>query len=306
MNSEPSLKEVAKSFLEEHRNNPPEMLWHYTNTRGVLGILRTGKMFATHVAFLNDASEMRYASLPLWRTLQKVLSETQDPLDRQFLYKFGERISNYFSGWVCVVSFSAAKNELSQWRAYGGESGSFSLGFTPAMLQGRCAQQKTSGFHLYKCEYKDSVQSKLCERFVAASLEEFRKAAQTEDEASREGPRICDEALKGFGRIAPLIKHPDFEQENEWRLVSDVLQLERRPFHLREGRASAVPYIDFSFVDDQCENTDQQSAMSSVHLMIGPPHIFSPGDPAIASLAYCSDFRLIPLIEPSLTPLRRV
>lgn len=35
---------------------------------------------------------------------------------------------------VCVCSFSAARNQLSQWRAYGGGSG-FCLGFNSRSLQ---------------------------------------------------------------------------------------------------------------------------------------------------------------------------
>ena len=38
----------------------PEKVFHYTNIAGLLGILRTGRMWATHYQYLNDASEGRY------------------------------------------------------------------------------------------------------------------------------------------------------------------------------------------------------------------------------------------------------
>lgn len=301
MATEPSMNEVAISFLEEQSKGPPPMLWHYTNTRGMLGILRSGKLWATHTAFLNDASEMKYAGLPLWRTIEKLISETKDLLDRQFLREMRDQLLNSLRH-TCVVSFSAIKNELSQWRAYGGESGSFALGFNPAILQKYSSQQKITGFNLYKCVYEDTEHSALCKNFVSAALQEFQKTVNTGEDAAKESPRIYQEAYECFRKIAPLIKHPDFKQEEEWRLVSEVLDLKARPFHFREGKTCAVPYIEFSLLDEQPENTNQ--APNCVYLLSGPPQAHSAN---VLPLGYCADFKLQPSsIEPSLTPYRNV
>jgi hypothetical protein len=42
--------------------NPPKpagLLYHYTDLRGLLGILESGSIWATHIRFLNDLSESR-------------------------------------------------------------------------------------------------------------------------------------------------------------------------------------------------------------------------------------------------------
>lgn len=308
MNPEPNLKEVVDSFLVEQSKDPPPMLWHYTNTRGMLGILSSGKLWATHTQFLNDASEMLYAHAVLAGSIGCAFYSwkyfTKDRLSDRFLNELGKTIGKYLP--ICVISFSETKNELSQWRAYGGESGSFSLGFTPDLLQKYSKLQKTTKFNLYRCIYDESEQLRLCERFVSASLNAFFESRRVEEDAENSIPRICEEASHCFMMFAPLIKHRDFKQEAEWRLVSDGLELAKKPFHFREGKTCAVPYIEFTLTEDSLENPASQSGMNPVHLLIGPPQVYSLRDLPDESLASCADFKLTPQIERSLTPHRKV
>jgi hypothetical protein len=39
-----------------------ERVWHYTDGKGFLGILTSGKLFATQVSALNDSKETEYAT----------------------------------------------------------------------------------------------------------------------------------------------------------------------------------------------------------------------------------------------------
>lgn len=302
------MKDVVDSFLAEQSKNPPEKLWHYTNTRGMLGILSSGKLWATHTQFLNDASEMLYAHAVLAGSIGCAFYSwkyrTRDRLGDEFLNELGKTIGRYLP--ICVISFSEAKNELSQWRAYGGESGSFSLGFMPDLLQKYSKLQKTTKFNLYRCIYDESEQLRLCERFVSASIDAFLESRRAGEDAENSIPRICEEALRSFMMFAPLIKHSDFKQEAEWRLVSDGLDLTTKPFHFREGKTCAVPYIEFSLIDDPHENTASQAGTDTVHLLIGPSQVYMLGQPPDKSLAFCTDFKLTPQVERSLTPHRKV
>ena len=51
---------------------------------------------------------------------------------------------------------------------------------------------------------------------------------------------LVHEAVRLFDTLAPLIKHPDFIAEAEWRLVSDPVDLKKRPIRLREGKTAIV------------------------------------------------------------------
>jgi len=49
----------------------PEMLYHYTNERGFLGIIESGILRATHISFMNDASEYVHAVNILLQLVEK-------------------------------------------------------------------------------------------------------------------------------------------------------------------------------------------------------------------------------------------
>ena len=41
-------------------DNDPALLYHYTDSKGLLGIFETGKLRATEARYLNDATELEY------------------------------------------------------------------------------------------------------------------------------------------------------------------------------------------------------------------------------------------------------
>jgi len=54
---DPKLAPMADVLNEE----PPDILYHYTDQDGLLGIVSTGKMRATNIEYLNDQREYRHA-----------------------------------------------------------------------------------------------------------------------------------------------------------------------------------------------------------------------------------------------------
>ena len=144
---------------------------------------------------------------------------------------------------VFVTSLSAAKNELSQWRACGGGTGSFALGFNVTSMLEMIGKNTETRFNLYKCIY-DEVQSlSLCRQFVDRLLESFRAQRAASKPGGNDFQKMMDlvhEAVRLFDTLAPLIKHPDFIAEAEWRLVSDPVDLKKRPIRLREGKTAIV------------------------------------------------------------------
>ena len=123
------LKKVVAAFLNDQSRNPPNQLWHYTNTAGLLGILRSGKLWATNTNFLNDTSELLHAKFLAKRSILATLTGTSDEVENTFLQILYEQIEGNIGRPVFVVSLSSEKDELSQWRAYGSATGSFCLGF---------------------------------------------------------------------------------------------------------------------------------------------------------------------------------
>src|SRR5690242_14589988 len=53
----------AATLLPTDRSSMPERtLFHYTNATGLLGIVQTGQLWATHTDYVNDKQELKYAA----------------------------------------------------------------------------------------------------------------------------------------------------------------------------------------------------------------------------------------------------
>ena len=302
MKTTDALEKLVSGFLQDQTASPPDVLWHYTNAAGFLGIFRSGKLWATNTDYLNDASEMRYARHLVLRGVNSVRSSVVNREEHEMLNLLCECIGSNATRPVFVTSLSAEKNELSQWRAYGGGSGSFALGFNAKMLVAAIDKNTDTRFNLCKCIYDEAHSASLCQQFVDSLLKEFRVHRHAHTPGGSDYQETLDlvhEAVRLFDTLAPLIKHPDFVNESEWRLVSDPVDLTKRPIRLREGRTRIVPYLELTIAKD---NSDPRF---TVHTLIGPAISYSPRDTNLAQIAYCDDFILQPFpVEPSTTPYR--
>jgi hypothetical protein len=113
--------------------NLPEwsILYHYTSAAGLHGILNSQLLHASSIQFMNDANELRYAA----DLVTRVLTEMKDSLEdksNSVLYEQLLHTFNLLGGFqICAVAFSEDRDDLSQWRGYGGGTGGFALGSEP-------------------------------------------------------------------------------------------------------------------------------------------------------------------------------
>jgi hypothetical protein len=139
---------------------PAKVLYHYTDQNGLLGILKSGSIWATHIRYLNDSSEYKHGLDIVKRELLEFkLDAGADlvvegiPNAKQLMESI---IRNAISAALCfldqtpvfVASFfdspegspdtcqQDAGDMLGQWRAYSGGSAGFSIGFDKEALAG--------------------------------------------------------------------------------------------------------------------------------------------------------------------------
>lgn len=297
-----ALDELVSRFLQDQAAHRPDMLWHYSNAAGFLGIFRSGKLWATNTDYLNDASEMRHARRLVLRAVFNSRSSAQNREEHEMLNFLCNCMGSSATRPVFVTSLSAAKNELSQWRAYGGPTGSFALGFNVTSMLAAIGKNTEIRFSLYKCIYDEARAQSLCQQFVDRLLDAFRANRATSKPGSNDYQEMTDsvhEAMRLFDTLAPLIKHPDFIAEDEWRLVSDPVDLTKRPIRLREGKTGIVPYVELTIAKDKSD------PRFTVHTLVGPSIRHNPRNTNLAQIAYCDDFILQPFpVEASNTPYR--
>jgi hypothetical protein len=121
----------------QNTSNAASILYHYTTLDGFLGILDTGKMWATHIGYLNDTSEQNLVSKLI---SQKVNERLENPncVNRDELIEIRDFLATPQNNDIFVISFSKdGGDRLSQWRGYSGSAG-VSIGFTAKELARRC------------------------------------------------------------------------------------------------------------------------------------------------------------------------
>src|SRR6266478_4268336 len=206
----PKKRNILNDVLTREPDKP---LYHYTTQTGLLGIIKSRQIWATHTQYLNDRREFLHAVDLVHEEIKRLLDEAidsypsrphqsarEDSLARmQAAVSMSPQSIN-----VCVCSFSEERDSLSQWRAYGGPSG-FAVGFSSHVL--RVATEKQRWF-LVPCIYDPATQRRLVRALVDEVLEENLGDPLVEDEEE-------DSFLKGLGgnlvaylnRYAPILKH---------------------------------------------------------------------------------------------------
>jgi hypothetical protein len=199
-------------------------LWHYTSGDGLIGILQSGEFWVTQVSCVNDAVELRYAQAILLRNLKQARAESRLPddeanlLDRAVLGLSADPTPS--SPWF-VGCLSEHADDLSQWRAYGGGEGGYALAFDTATLH--------TILHLHQIYlagvcYDPDVHEDIARSVVQATLAFYREglAARPGADAAQWAHVFLQAWSNELTYIAPIIKHPAFSAEMEWRLLRQL------------------------------------------------------------------------------------
>ncbi len=217
---------IADELLSRLAEGPlPDVIYHYTTPRGLLGIFDSRSIWCTDIRFLNDSREVAFT-----------VEFSRDLLEGKVATATGAR-KNLYDRWrrdvwvlshypTFVASFSEEDDLLSQWRAYG-TLGGFSVGFVSSRLVS-LADQFPLPTRLIRCIYEVAEQRRYLELAIDRLGELYERS----------------------GSNAAAFKHPKFSEEKEWRLivhglvgqVHEVGGVERR---FRPGASTIIPYLEF-------------------------------------------------------------
>ena len=256
---------IDKIATELFAAKPTKTLFHYTSLGALRGIVDEGGLFATDIHYFNDAAELRHFMHLLHGEIDQRLQQhsVHEKALRQFKEWTSYRIPD--GNMVFVTSFTENGNLLSQWRGYCAIGKGISLGLNPVLLE-RCSQ--TQQFHVGKCIYTSPEQHLIVRRVVDSIVritEERGEAGPHEKHPTQSFHKVFEEIESTLLRIAALIKHPSFSEEEEWRAVSPVLtNYVTAPINYREGVSMLVPYIVLSL------NDATNSPLQFDHVFLGP------------------------------------
>jgi hypothetical protein len=239
---------MIKNITEKlYSDTPAETIYHYTNFPGLMGIVEKRVLWASDILYMNDSAEMNH-------TVDLIKAEVTARIDdsrtnQKLLAQFLDWVSNrIISGHMLfAASFRANGNLLSQWRGYSALGKGVSIGFNPEYLSA-CATSQS--FQLGKCVYDPDTQEALIKKVIASVECLAEEYGENLDESKRPPLQsyfdIFERVESDLLRIAALLKHPSFQEEEEWRIVSPVLvDYVSTPVKFREGTSMLVPYLEF-------------------------------------------------------------
>jgi hypothetical protein len=198
---------------------PTTPLYHYTTGNGLIEIIRSGELWSTQVACLNDSLELLYPSKLLNDKVRaksaSAISAEVDFLLKQIDHGIADPAIDT-EGWF-VACFSEDGDDLSQWRAYGGGEGGYAIEFDSEYI--RLLQNPTMvlGKVEYNAERQDLFIENLLNNCIMFYLDGLRKRRSPSSEQWTSEFLLCWSNLAMV--FAPFIKHPKFNGEREWRLV---------------------------------------------------------------------------------------
>lgn len=267
-----TVKSIAESLYSDV---PKQTLYHYTTLDGLLGIVRTGYLYATEIQYFNDASEMRHVAEQLQSE-----ADSRGAKSRKFRLLY-----HYFGIWAMerlvrghmlyVSCFSGNGNVLSQWRAYGGDGGSgVSLGFQSTGIQ-HIGQQY--GFAVGHCEYDPTIQRNIVAQVLNAIEALAEEMVEDVDKPKNDSGKrlfgVFESIETDLLRIAVLLKHPSFREEDEWRAVSMLTKYVGQPIDYRATKSMLIPYVPFRLPLADVPPPVGQSrhtALGLDHVFVGP------------------------------------
>lgn len=226
------LQKTITSFTRAfHRQrNDVEIVWHYTNAAGLIGILESGYLRGTNYAFMNDASEFEYGCA----VADDVLMELQKHHDDSNL--FFSQISKDLRQFtqeseIYLACFSELGNDLSQWRGYSSGPDRFSLGVASAAL-------KEPGAVMRAVEYRRSGQRSEIRRFLSRAWETVRRQRSAALEcaaATMLVPFLFD--------ILCFYKNARFASEREWRVAKRLSNAELADVAFSDSAAGLRAFV---------------------------------------------------------------
>jgi Protein of unknown function (DUF2971) len=219
----------------------PDVLYHYTGFSGFEGILRSRELWATDIQFLNDSQEFHFAHSEVLKEIDRQIVGA-DPQTSMELSHIRRLLSFAGVGSSYIVSFTRGNDKLSLWRGYSRTGGGVSLGFSR-----RWIEQQLGQFRLVQCLYEQSEQQRAIQTMLETCMEEIARdrSSNSTQPANREMLFGGDAQIfvrDQFLRLAPRLKHPKFEEEDEWRLVLTSRGQSPADLRTRIGANTLIPY----------------------------------------------------------------
>lgn len=200
------------------RDELPKIIYHYCSIDSFKAILHSKSLRLSQVSSMNDYYEYTW----IRKVIVNEMKKRRDPEGDNYKMSFGEFLFQDYVNTknqkeVYCVCFSAAEDELSQWRAYGDNAAGFAIGFkTESIRKEWGTDGQFDKFLLGQVIYDKEKQGQI----AAGILEQMIHYSNSLDGEINDNLRDIEAKFEELADpYAVVMKNPRFRQEEEWRLV---------------------------------------------------------------------------------------
>ncbi len=226
------------------QGDPPEVLYHYTDVAGLIGILSSSSLWATNLRFMNDAEELAHSWKLMLDVLREAKNRAKSPAQVELIEEIERAARSTWTGYpdLYATSFTENGDLLSQWRAYGTSGGGYAIGFDVEQLIDTSSRQTQHDRTLNRVIYDEQAQLQMLRATADRMLESFADVDPSSAAITTAPARL----FAALGEIVGLVfsfKDPAWVEEQEWRAVRSIPADERDEVHFRPHGGIPVPYV---------------------------------------------------------------
>jgi hypothetical protein len=202
------------------------ILYHYTNAKGLAGIITKKVLWASDYRFLNDTNELNYG-LSVFGALFGELSKGLPPEVVEVVGNLKRAFSEFS---LLITSFCDHDDLLSQWRGYNGGMG-YALGIDAQWLTNIAG---TQGANLIPTVYETEQQHQVVVDEVNMLKGIVKDQSSLQEIKIKWWPRMLTSIA--------AVKNKHFAEEREWRVVK-VAHSWPQGICTRLTQSGLVPYL---------------------------------------------------------------
>ncbi|MBU2846794.1 DUF2971 domain-containing protein [Acidithiobacillus ferriphilus] len=266
------LPYIAKRFPQTITDARGKLIYHYTTSNGLVGMLQNGSIWASNYAFLNDPSERIHCITKAKEAMNKVQNGRSE-LVKEMLNQLRSELDGE-GGWTeYIASFCENGDLLSQWRAYAAGASGYSVGFDAERLRGNLAQTARLEKVIYDSELQLEILINVCEIIAEFVENEFRNNGNIVETML---DFYASQFVNIIWSLCSKMKHEAYSEEKEWRLVfmkpsrnDGETRIFDEHVHFRARGSTIVPYVNIPFGEPR-NIQDHEEYYPVRRIVIGP------------------------------------
>ncbi len=253
----------------------PELLYHYTDTTGLHGILTSGELWATEARYLNDASELDFVFQLLDEVIKSFLQDSPPPgASAQEVIKMLQLASDvarelWTGDILCFVAcFCECKDLLSQWRGYARGVGGYAIGFKRAEIESTSAGRRLGPYAFETVDYDAEAKRAELRKQLLHAVQIYQRQAMSQKERLPIWRKLIGDYFGGVGFSAPLCKSPGFAEEKEWRVISRLRRVDLAGNKILKFRTTTLGLVPYVALDVSGDELPRRACIGEI--VIGP------------------------------------